>query len=107
MKKLVLFIIFIAGITLDTRAQDSTLQQYVGKYKFEGAEMEATIALDKEVLTITFPAGTFVLKRTALDTFQVVDRDSLVEFRRGSDKKITMLLIYYNNLILEGIKQNE
>lgn len=83
------------------------MHEYVGKYKFEGIEMEATIALDKEALTITFPAGTFVLKRTALDTFQVVDRDSLLEFRRGSDKKITMLLIYYNNLILEGIKQND
>lgn len=107
MKKLILFTIFLAGITIYACAQDTTMHEYVGKYKFEGAEMEAIVAIDKEALTITVPAGTFVLKRNAVDTFLIVDRNSLIEFRRGSDKKITMLLIYYNNLILEGIKQND
>lgn len=106
MKRFILLMAFMTMVS-NTQAQDTSIHQYVGKYKFEGIEMEATVAIDKEVLTITMPAGTFILKRTAVDTFLIVDRDSLVEFRRGTDKKVTMLLLYFNTLILEGIKQKD
>jgi hypothetical protein len=107
MKKFILLAVFMAMVNIYTQAQDTSIHQYVGKYKFESMEMEATVAIDKEVLTITVPAGTFVLKRNAMDTFLIVDRNSLAEFRRGPDKKVTMLLLYFNNLILEGIKQKD
>lgn len=107
MKKLILLATFMVIVNIYTRAQDTSIHQYVGKYKFEGAEMEALVAIDKEALTITVPAGTFVLKRNAVDTFLIVDRNSLVEFRRGADKKVTMLLLYFNTLILEGIRQKD
>ncbi len=81
MKKLILLATFMVIVNIYTRAQDTSIHQYVGKYKFEGAEMEALVAIDKEALTITVPAGTFVLKDAA-DTFLIVDRNSLVEFRK-------------------------
>ena len=107
MKKISLFI-FLSAAFIQSDAQDTAIQQYIGKYKFAAMEMEGIISIDNGELSASFPAGISVLKRVALDTFtsSMRGRESRIEFRRNETKKVIMMLIYFNDLILEGIKEN-
>lgn len=108
MKKILLTVLLVLATWLFIQAQDTTMQQYVGKYKIPEAEMEVIIAFDKPNLTVTFPAGTFTLKKLGVDTFDISemrDGGSLV-FRRNEVKHVIGISVSFNDITLEGKKEN-
>ncbi len=109
MKRIILSVLLIAMSCHFIHGQDSTLQQYVGKYWVPDAEMQVTIKLDNGSLTIAFPAGTSGLTRMGIDTFETGDlrgRTSSVVFRRNETKKVSGISISINDIILEGKKED-
>jgi hypothetical protein len=88
------------------QAQDTTMQQYVGKYKIPDAEMQVNVAIDKGALTMTFPAGTFKLKHTGVDSFDIdMGNRGTAVFRRNEVKKINGISLFINDITLEGKKE--
>ncbi|MDE3143541.1 MAG: hypothetical protein KGL19_05270 [Bacteroidota bacterium] len=90
-------------------AQNATLQQYTGKYKFPDGSVvtEIEVTLDSSgVLTSNSTAGTSVLEKAGTDTFSVVSFQGTAVFKRDANKKITGVVIDAMGYHLEGIKDN-
>ena len=85
---------------------DSTLQQYVGTYKFsEGSVIaEVTVALDNGALTMTSSAGVSSLEKQEEDLYTIVTFQGTAKFNRDANKKITGVTINARGYLLEGSK---
>lgn len=107
MKKILFSLIFLLAGCLFISAQDTTLKQYVGKYKIPDAEMEITIKLNKDTLIMTFPAGTSPLQKLGVDTFDAIHLRiaNKVVFMRNDAKKVNRISLSFNDMTLEGKKE--
>jgi len=85
---------------------DSTLQQYVGIYKFpEGSVIaDVSVALDSGALTMTSSAGVSALEKLEEDMYTIVSFQGTAKFNRDANKKITGVTINARGYLLEGIK---
>ena len=109
MKKLFLF--FFATICFVAIAQaqtptDSTLQEYVGKYKFPDGSVvaEVTVALDNGALTMSSSAGVSPLEKQSEDLYTITQFQGTAKFNRDSNKKIIGVSINAMGYVLEGVK---
>lgn len=109
MKKIFLLYLLCVGIGLIANAQepaDSTVQQYLGKYKFPDGSviLEANVTIDNGVFTMTSSHGTSPLVKKADDLYTIVNFQGTAKFNRDANKKITGVSILAMGYELEGTR---
>jgi len=107
MKKLFLLLIAITTVNL-IHAQDTTLQQYTGKYVFpEGGPVpDVEVILSGDGLSMTSAAGSSTLLKLGVDSFQIVEFSGTSVFKRGEDKKVNGVHIEAMGYVMDGQKQS-
>lgn len=97
-----------AATTTQLAVADSVdLNQYVGKYKFEGLPFEfVTIAVKDGKLTIDTgsESGAMTAVKDAPDTFDAAGRATL-KFKRDDTKKVTGVTLDAQGMSFEGKKE--
>jgi len=106
MKKILLLSTLLLGVFISIQAQDSTLTQFTGKFKFaEGSPVqEVVISADNGALVAASAMGSFVLQKTGEDQFFIAEFQAPVVFKRDSNKKVVGLTINANGMVLEAVK---
>jgi hypothetical protein len=99
-----LFTIFVASVL---HAQDSTLNEYVGTYKFpEGSVvLSVEIKIENGALVANSSAGSSALEKLSKDTFNLVAYNGMVYFTRDADKEVNGVKIEVQDTVLEGKKE--
>ncbi|MEN9684950.1 MAG: hypothetical protein RLZZ28_736 [Bacteroidota bacterium] len=89
-----------------TPAEDSTLQQFVGKYKFPDGSVvaEVVVTLDKGLLTMESSAGASALEKQGEDLYTIVQFQGTAKFNRDANKKVIGVSINAMGYQLEGSK---
>lgn len=110
MRKLI-FTSIVLAITVFTASaqQDTTLQQYAGKFKFAdgGPVSEITFTVENGSLVASSSAGNATLVKEGDDVFSIPSFSGKAKFTRGEDKKVKGVTIEAMGLVLEGTKQSE
>jgi hypothetical protein len=106
MKKILLLSTLLLGVFISIQAQDTTLTQFTGKYKFaEGSPVqEVVINVDNGTLVAASAMGSFVLQKTGEDQYYIADYQAPVIFKRDSNKKVIGLSISVSSMVLEAVK---
>jgi hypothetical protein len=106
MKKILLLSTLLLGVFISIQAQDTTLTQFTGKFKFaEGSPVqEVVINADNGALVAVSAMGTFVLQKTGEDQFFIAEFQAPVVYKRDSNKKVVGLAINANGMVLEAVK---
>jgi len=110
MRKLIFLLCLGIGIVSIVNAQDapkdSTLQEYVGKYKFPDGSVvtEVTVAIDNGALTMASSAGVSALEKKSEDLYVIVVYQGTAKFNRDANKKIIGVSIDAMGYQLEGTK---
>jgi hypothetical protein len=114
MKKLLLLSFLFLGCSFFVNAQqapakDTTLQQYVGKYKFPDGSVVAdvTVVLEDGGLTMSSSAGASVLEKQGEDLYNIVQFQGTAKFNRDDNKKVVGVSINAMGYQLEGTKVEE
>ncbi|OIR08381.1 hypothetical protein GALL_95490 [mine drainage metagenome] len=108
MKKM-FFSFLMISFFVAANAQNTTLQQFTGKYKFPDGSVvtEIEVTLDSSgVLTSNSTAGTSVLEKISADTFSVVSFQGTAVFKRDANHKVTGVVVDAMGYHLEGTKDN-
>ena len=108
MRKIFLFFL-LSAVVLFSFAQDSTLNDYTGKYKFPvGSTVpEVDITLSDNILTITAVLGSATMEKISRDTFMIPTYgNALVFFYRNTDNKVNAIKIDTGSDVLEGKKES-
>ncbi|MBN8672916.1 MAG: hypothetical protein J0L56_02215 [Chitinophagales bacterium] len=105
MRKLMLSFFAISLCFIAVAQQDTTLQQYTGKYKFpEGSVVtEVTVAIENGVLLANSPMGSSELKKTEADVFEIVAYGGTATFKR-TEGKVSGVQMIVGDMILEGTR---
>ena len=106
MKKILLFSTLLLGVFITIQAQDTTLTQFTGKFKFaEGSPVqEVVINADNGTLIAASAMGSFVLQKTGEDQFLIADFQAPVVYKRDSNRKVIGLTISVSGMVLEAVK---
>ena len=111
MKKLFLFcclsVCLVAiGYAQQEPSKDSTLQQYVGRYKFPDGSVvaEVTVAYEDGNLTMASSAGVSALEKKSDDLYIIVQFQGTAKFNRDTNKKVVGVSIEAMGYQLEGVK---
>jgi len=107
MKKILLLSTLLLGVFISIQAQDSTLTQFTGKFKFgEGSPVqEVVITADNGALVaVTASMGSFVLEKTGEDQYFIAPIQGAVVYKRDSNKKVVGLAINVSGMVLEAVK---
>ena len=106
MKKILLLSTLLLCVFISIQAQDTTLTQFTGKFKFaEGSPVqEVVINSDNGALVAVSAMGTFVLQKTGEDQFFIAEFQAPVVYKRDSNKKVVGLAINANGMVLEAVK---
>ena len=106
MKKILLLSTLLLGVFMSIQAQDSTLTQLTGKFKFaEGSPVqEVVITADNGTLVAASAMGSVVLQKTGEDQYFIADYQAPVIFKRDSNKKVIGLSISVSGMVLEAVK---
>ena len=109
MKKLVfLFCVSLcmATVSFAQQSTDTTLSQYVGKYKFpEGSVVaEVIVKFENGALSMESSAGVSALEKQGDDLYTIVQFQGTAKFNRDSNKKIIGVSINAMGYVLEGTK---
>lgn len=108
MKKMILFSLLFLGISFAASAQtDSTMKDFVGKFKFpEGSPVnEIVVSLENGALSMTSSVGTSPLEKTAEDVFTITQFQGTATFKRNEAKKVIGVSINAMGYSLEGTKE--
>jgi hypothetical protein len=107
MKKFALSLFTIAGFIF-LNAQDTTLNEYTGTYKFpEGGPVTSVdVKIENGALVASSAAGSSPMEKISRDTFSLVTYNGTVYFTRDSTKKINGIKIQVEETILEGKKES-
>jgi hypothetical protein len=99
--------LFIFALLGTAAAQDTTLQQYVGKYTFPAGSFvtAADIELKENVLHINSVEGSSPLEKKAKDTFALTAYGGMAYFLRNGDGKVTGVKVEVHDILLEGTKE--
>ena len=106
MRRTIIFLfVILTGSVL--HAQDTTLNEYVGTYKFpEGSVvLSVDIKIDNGTLMVSSSAGSSALEKISKDTFNLVSYSGTVYFTRDADKKVNGIKIEVQDTVLEGKKE--
>jgi hypothetical protein len=106
MKKILLLSTLLLAAFVTIQAQDSTLTQFTGKFKFaEGSPVqEVVISADNGALVAVSAMGSFVLQKTGEDQYFIAEFQAPVLYKRNNDKKVVGLTINANGMVLEAVK---
>jgi hypothetical protein len=106
MKKILLLSTLLLGVFISIQAQDSTLTQLTGKFKFgEGSPVqEVVITVDNGALLIGSAMGSSVLQKTGEDQYLIPDFQAALIYKRDSNKKVVGLTINVSGMVLEAVK---
>ena len=106
MKKILLLSTLLLGVFISIQAQDTTLTQFTGKFKFaEGSPVqEVVINADNGTLVATSAMGSFVLQKTGEDQYFIADFQAPVVYKRDSNRKVIGLSISVSGMVLEAVK---
>jgi hypothetical protein len=106
MRKIICCLIASMAFLFVAAQQDTTLQQYTGKYIFkEGSAVpDMTVTLENGVLTATSVQGSSELKKTEGDVFQIVAYNGLATFKRNDAGKVGWVKVEVGDIVLEGTK---
>jgi hypothetical protein len=106
MKKILLLSTLLLGVFITIQAQDSTLTQLTGKFKFaEGSPVqEVVITVDNGALVAGSAMGSFVLQKTGEDQYFIADFQAPVVYKRDSNRKVIGLTISVSGMVLEAVK---
>lgn len=109
MKKM--FFLFCVGIcwisvSYGQQTTDSTLSQFVGKYKFPDGSViaEVVVKLENGSLTMESSAGVSPLEKQSDDLYAITQFQGTAKFNRDTNKKIIGLSINAMGYVLEGTK---
>jgi hypothetical protein len=109
MKKLMMICLML-GVAAFAHAQDkdSTLQDFVGKYKFpEGSIVaEVTVSMEGSGLVMGSSIGTSTLVKIGEDLFSITAYDGSAQFKRDTNKKVIGVSINAGGYALEGTKSD-
>lgn len=108
MRKITLSLLASLAFLFVAAQQDTTLQQYTGKYVFkEGSAVpDMTVTLGENgVLVASSVQGSSELKRTEGDVFQVVAYNGVCTFKRTDAGKVSWVKVEVGDIVLEGTKQ--
>lgn len=102
----IMFTLFLLAGGLFIHAQDTTLQEFTGKYVFpEGSVVpDVDVILESGGLIMTSSAGSSSLIKLGVDSFQIVEFSGTAVFKRGEDKKVNGVHIDAMGYILDGNK---
>lgn len=105
-KQLMLLFLLSGSFFMAQAQQDSTLQAYVGKYKFpEGSVVsEVSVSLDNGALSMASSAGTSALEKIGEDLYSITQFQGTALFRRDANKKVIGVSIKAMGYELEGTK---
>lgn len=109
MKKLLILAILFIGVAFTANAQaDTTLQQFVGKYKFPDGSVvpEVTVTLENGELMMASSAGTSTLVKQAEDVYIITAFQGTAAFKRNDAKKVIGVSINAMGYVLEGNKED-
>lgn len=107
MKKFILSILVLVSFVAVNAQQDTTLQKYIGKYKFpDGSPVtEINVTIENGVLTATSAMGSTELKKTETEhVFEVVVYSGLATFKKNTEGKINGVQIVVGDMTLDGTK---
>src|SRR5678809_97179 len=107
MKKFSLLACAIVSFTL-LKAQDTTLNEYVGTYTFpEGGPVTTVdVKLENGSLVASSTAGSSAMEKISKDTFNLVTYNGKVYFSRKRKKKVSGIKIEVEDTILESKKES-
>lgn len=109
MKRILFFLLLIMGVGTAVYAQqDSTLQQYAGKYIFPqgSAVSEAVVSFESGVLSISSAIGSATLSKIEADRFSIVEYNGIAEFKRNDTGKIIGIHVVVADLDITGTKES-
>lgn len=108
-KTFLLSIVLVFTAITASAQQDTTLQQYAGKYKFAdgGPVTEITFIIENGSLVANSAAGSAALVKEGEDVFSIPSFSGKAKFTRGEDKKVKGVTIEAMGLVLEGTKQSD
>ena len=90
----------------ETPSPDSSLQQFVGKYRFPDGSViaEVNVALENGALTMNSSAGFSPLEKQSEDFFSIPNFQGTAKFNRDANKKVIGVSINAKGYLLEGVK---
>lgn len=93
-------------VIVQAQAKDSTLQDFVGKYKFPDGSVvtEVVVSMEGEGLVMSSSVGNSTLVKTGEDQFSITAYDGTAQFKRDTNKKIIGVNINAGGYVLEGTK---
>ena len=108
MKKII-FSLMVVMSFLTVNAQEDSLKQYTGKYKFPDGSVvtEITVTLDSTGLIANSAMGSSELKKTEGDVFEIVAYGGLATFKRNTENKISGVVILVGDINMEGTKTED
>jgi hypothetical protein len=110
MKKMLLFFCvsfcFFSLTNAQTPAPDSTLSQFVGKYRFPDGSVisEVNVALENGAFSMSSSAGVSPLEKQGEDLYAITQFQGTAKFNRDGNKKIIGVTINAMGYLLEGTK---
>ena len=89
-------------------AQDSTLNEYKGLYKFrEGSPTPSVdITIENGALYANSSIGSASMKWVSKDTFSIPDHNGMAYFYRSDKRLVNSIKVEVADLVLEGDKQD-
>lgn len=109
MKKLMMLCFLLGAVAfVQAQTKDSTLNDFVGKYKFpEGSIVtEVTVSMEGDGLVMGSSVGNSALVKTGEDQFSITAFEGTAQFKRDANKKVTGVSINAGGYALEGTKSD-
>lgn len=109
MKKLMMFCLLMGAVAFaQAQTKDSTLNDFVGKYKFPDGSIvtEVTVSMEGEGLVMGSSVGNSTLVKTGEDQFSITAYDGTAQFKRDANKKVIGVNINAGGYVLEGTKSD-
>jgi len=107
MRKLCFLTLILLGTFLSVNAQQSPLNDYLGKYVFaEGSPVaEVSLTVEDSSLVINSAMGSTPLEKKGVDSFYLATYDALVIFKRKEGKTVESISIFVQGMELVGKKE--
>lgn len=107
MKKMLMLCLLIgSAVFVQAQSKDSTLNDFVGKYKFPDGSIvtEVVVSMEGEGLIMGSSVGNSTLVKTGEDLFSITAYDGTAQFKRDANKKVIGVNINAGGYVLEGTK---
>lgn len=109
MKKLMMICLMLGTVAfVYAQDKDSTLQDFVGKYKFPDGSIvpEVTVSVEGAALVMGSSIGNSALVKIGEDLFSITAYDGSAQFKRDANRKVIGVSINAGGYALEGTKSD-